>query len=694
MEFGRRQLNLTVLADGSVLATGGNSSGASLADIHAGVYNAELWSPDTGHWKTLAAEDATRQYHSTALLLPDARVLSAGGGICGTCDTLNYLSKSGQVFSPPYLFKQDGTPATRPVISAAPNHVTYGKQMTIPSPDATSIKKMAMVRLGSVTHSVNMEQRYVPLDYTVGNGRITATSPANANVAPPGPYMLFVIDSDGVPSMAKMVSVDLDAGPAPIAPSIGTTAPRSPANDRNPRVIGTATGASTVTIYSGAGCSTGTLLATGSADQFESLGVPVAVSANTATDLWATATDSAGITSVCSQGFTYTEDSTPPAAPSITALNPTSPANNRSPKVIGTADAGSTVTIYSGTDCSGPVIGSGSNNDFAPGIEVTVSANATTTLRAMATDNAGNASPCSSAVSYTEDSAPPTAPSITDTDPDSPANDDHPEAKGTAENGSTVRVYSGADCNGAVLATGSAATFTSSGITVPVGNDTSTDLRVTATDDAANVSPCSSALTYVEDSTGPDTAAEVDVEKSTATATFSSEAGATFECNMDAAGYSACQSPTSWADLAPGNHSLAIRATDLSGNPDTSPAEMTFMVEKQGAGAPVDRRPPKTTINKKPKAKGTRGRAVFRFGSSEPRSTFRCRLDGEDERCGYRLVVDVGRGRHRITVAAIDPSGNVDRSPARYSWRVKRSSGKPRVGDELIAVASAAVLGD
>src|SRR3954467_15735131 len=76
MAFGRRQHNLTVLADGSVLATGGNSSGASLVDLHNRVYAAELWSPATGQGKPLAAMQVTRQYHSTALLLPDGRVLS------------------------------------------------------------------------------------------------------------------------------------------------------------------------------------------------------------------------------------------------------------------------------------------------------------------------------------------------------------------------------------------------------------------------------------------------------------------------------------------------------------------------------------------------------------------------------------------------------------------------------------------
>ena len=97
-----------------VLATGGNSSGAGLVDLNAGVYAAEQWNPATGQWRTLAAEQVTRQYHSTALLLPDGRVLSAGGGICGTCDQVGYLAKNAQIFSPPYLFQADGTPRRGP----------------------------------------------------------------------------------------------------------------------------------------------------------------------------------------------------------------------------------------------------------------------------------------------------------------------------------------------------------------------------------------------------------------------------------------------------------------------------------------------------------------------------------------------------------------------------------------------------
>ena len=214
MAYGRRQFNLTVLADGTVLATGGNSSGAALVDLNAGVYPAEQWNPATGQWRTLAAMQVTRQYHSTALLLPDGRVLSAGGGICGTCDQVGYLAKNAEIFSPPYLFQADGTLAPRPTIDAAPSSITYGASMDIATGSPASINKVALVRLGAVTHSDNMEQRYVPLVFTAGSTSLTATAPANANVAPPGYYMLFIIDSNGVPSVARMVNIQPDSLPA------------------------------------------------------------------------------------------------------------------------------------------------------------------------------------------------------------------------------------------------------------------------------------------------------------------------------------------------------------------------------------------------------------------------------------------------------------------------------------------------
>jgi hypothetical protein len=220
MAFGRRQHNLTLLADGSVLATGGNSTGAGLVDMNGGVYNAERWNPATGQWTTLAAQAVTRQYHSTALLLPDGRVLSSGGGICGTCDQVGYLAKNAEIFTPPYLFKNDGSGelAPRPEITGAPSTVSHGTSFQITTPNAASIQKVGLVRLGSQTHSVEMEQRYLPLGFTAGSGTLTANVPSNAHTAVPGVYMLFIVDSAGVPSVAKMVTLESAAPPPPPPP--------------------------------------------------------------------------------------------------------------------------------------------------------------------------------------------------------------------------------------------------------------------------------------------------------------------------------------------------------------------------------------------------------------------------------------------------------------------------------------------
>jgi Domain of unknown function (DUF1929)/Bacterial Ig domain len=241
MAFGRRQHNLTLLADGSVLATGGNSTGASLIDMNGGVYNAERWDPATGQWTTLAAQAVTRQYHSTALLLPDGRVLSSGGGICGTCDQVGYLAKNAEVFTPPYLFKKDGTGelAPRPEITGAPDTVSHGTSFEITTPNAASIQKVGLIRLGSQTHSVEMEQRYLPLSFTPGSGMLTANVPANVHTAVPGVYMLFIVDDAGVPSVAKMVTVGPAAQPPPAnqPPTVSLTSPANGATFRSPATI-------------------------------------------------------------------------------------------------------------------------------------------------------------------------------------------------------------------------------------------------------------------------------------------------------------------------------------------------------------------------------------------------------------------------------------------------------------------------
>ena len=209
MIFGRRQHNLTVLPDGTVLATGGNSSGAALLDLDAPVNVAELWNPTTGIWRQLSAMERTRQYHSMALLMPDGRVLVGGGGICADCYDQDYLEKNIEIFSPPYLFNPDGSGnlAARPEITASPDSIAYGQPFFISVSTPKRVKKAVLIRPASVTHSVNFDQRRIPIPIIIGKRGMRVNAPASSSIAPPGYYMLFVLNDKGVPSVAKMVKL-------------------------------------------------------------------------------------------------------------------------------------------------------------------------------------------------------------------------------------------------------------------------------------------------------------------------------------------------------------------------------------------------------------------------------------------------------------------------------------------------------
>ena len=182
--------NLVLLADGTVLAVGGGGGGPYTNPQK----QSELYDPATGTWASMAAQTANRTYHSTALLLPDGRVLSAGSTSGLPEET------TVDIYSPPYLF--DGP---RPAITQAPSEISYGASFDITTSDAADISRVALIRPGSVTHAVNFDQRYVDLTFSKGSGTVTATTPTSGNVAPAGYYMLVVVNSAGVPSDAEFV---------------------------------------------------------------------------------------------------------------------------------------------------------------------------------------------------------------------------------------------------------------------------------------------------------------------------------------------------------------------------------------------------------------------------------------------------------------------------------------------------------
>lgn len=195
----RTLANTIALPTGEILVIGGASSAGLFTDAGS-IYEPEIYNPSTNTWTLLAPMTIPRRYHATAILMADGRILTAGGGLCNCAANHSDM----QIFSPPYLFNSDGSLAARPSISA-PESASYNSSLTVTGSD--DISAFSFVRMSSVTHSNNNEQRRIPISFTkVGTGTFSLSIP-NANVLPPGYYMLFAINSQGVPSMAEAVQL-------------------------------------------------------------------------------------------------------------------------------------------------------------------------------------------------------------------------------------------------------------------------------------------------------------------------------------------------------------------------------------------------------------------------------------------------------------------------------------------------------
>ena len=210
MHAARIYHTLTTLADGTVLAIGGEAS-SDQSIVTTGVLPTEIWNPTTETWTTTAPIQAARNYHSTAILLPDGRVLSAGGGHSTGLSGPGQFN--AQVYSPAYLSN-----GPRPTITSAPAASTYNQSITVATPDASSIRAVNLVSLGADTHQSDMSQHFVPLSFSAGQGSLTVQTPASAAIAPYGNYMLFILNEKGVPS----VSTPLNLSVAPEAPGVPT----------------------------------------------------------------------------------------------------------------------------------------------------------------------------------------------------------------------------------------------------------------------------------------------------------------------------------------------------------------------------------------------------------------------------------------------------------------------------------------
>ncbi len=348
---------LTMLANGQVLAVGGaNTSDQNV--ITTGVLPTEIWDPATQMWSAAAPIAAARNYHSTAVLMPDGRVLVAGGGHPSSLGDPGQAS--AQIYSPSYLFN-----GARPTITSAPSSTTYGSSISVQTPDAASITSVNLVSLGTDTHQIDMNQHFVPLSFTAGSGSLNVTMPASSAVAPPGHYMLFILNKQGTPSVASIIGIGQPTTPVVPAAPTGVTATAgngqatvswtAPSDGNSPIT------SYTVTPYVGSTAQTPTVIN----------GSPPATSATvggltngTAYTFTVTATNAVGTgpASAASNAVTPAAPTAPAAPASVTAAagNGSATVTWTAPANGGSAISSYTVTPYIGATAQTPTTVTGS----------------------------------------------------------------------------------------------------------------------------------------------------------------------------------------------------------------------------------------------------------------------------------------------------------------------------------------------
>ena len=212
-ETGRVWTESVVLPNGKVMLVGGSARDNQEVGVAT---RPEIWDPATERWTLMEAAEKARLYHSTALLLKDGRVMVAGGGAPGPL-----VNTNAEIFTPPYLYNSAGQLAARPTITSAPDEAPYGSKIAVRHNASDVITRVTLIKTGATTHSNNMEQRFIELDYTDINNGVRVTLPASANLAPPGYYLLHLLNDKGVPSEAHIVRIsstaELVIGPFPNA---------------------------------------------------------------------------------------------------------------------------------------------------------------------------------------------------------------------------------------------------------------------------------------------------------------------------------------------------------------------------------------------------------------------------------------------------------------------------------------------
>ena len=364
--------------------------------------------------------------------------------------------------------------------------------------------------------------------------------------------------------------------------------------------------------------------------------------------------DNAGNTDQSASTFNWTIDTTPP--PVQVDSGPNGLTNDATPTFGFSSEPGATFecSIDSGTPAFAPCTSPYTPSPLTDG---------SYTFRVRATDGAGNQSPVATR-DFTVDTAAPAAPQLSATSPASPANDNNPKVSGTAPAGTTVKLYASADCSGGPVATVAAAEL-QAGVTVSVPDDTTKSFSATATTASSNTSGCSQPISYVEDSSAPQTSIGSHpaslVNVATAHFTFTGADGsgsgiASYQCRRDGGGWAACSSPQDFSSVADGPHGFEVKAIDNAGNADQSPAGFNWTVDTAPPSAQVDSGPTGLTNDATP---------TFTFHSPEAGSTFECSVDtgtpafGPCSDAGSNTPASpLTDGNYTFRVRATDAAGN------------------------------------
>jgi hypothetical protein len=193
----RVEMNAVLLPTGKVLTIGGS---ADDENPNTASTNADLYDPLTNTFTALKPNKNAHLYHSTGVLLPDGSVVLSGGN-----PQQGTFEPSIEIYQPSYFFNADGSLATRPSLTGTPTTITYGQ--TFQATTNGNIASVVLIRESAATHAFDMSQRLIGLNFAVKNGTMGIAAPPNSNIAPPGPYLLFVVNTNGVPSIGQVVTV-------------------------------------------------------------------------------------------------------------------------------------------------------------------------------------------------------------------------------------------------------------------------------------------------------------------------------------------------------------------------------------------------------------------------------------------------------------------------------------------------------